>query len=410
RRARLRAPAARLLRLAQGRRGPVRGRPALRVHAPVPVLGHLLPPRDAAERAALDRLDLTAVARERARACAVLRGAQAWVARRGARARAARARDRRMVARPSGVHQEAAMSSRVSEDERGPEVSRTPSSAEAPSSADLVPRRRGLSALLPARVRALYAGNAHMLVVRGVLGAKTNNWIVVLSGFFEPVFFLLAMGLGLGTFIGDVELANGQQVPSAALRAPAPRAGSAMNGAVYDSTWNVSFKLHFGKLYNAVLNTSMGPLDVALGEISYALLRGLVYATGFLTVMQVLGLNQSWTAILSLPAVVLIAFGFASFGMGITSYMKTFQQMDWVNFVMLPMFLFSATFYPLTVYPEWVQWIVQALPLWHGVELVRGATTGMLTLDMLWHLAYFAVMIVLGMPLTTRRLKALFLT
>ncbi len=270
-------------------------------------------------------------------------------------------------------------------------------------------RARGLAALLPPRVRALYSGNARMLVVRGWLGAKTNNWIVVLSGFFEPVFFLLAMGIGLGTFIGDVELANGQAVSYAAFIAPALLAVSAMNGAVYDSTWNVFFKMHFGKLYDAVLNTSMGPLDVALGEISYALLRGLVYATGFLTVMQLLGLNQSWTAILSLPAVVLVAFGFASVGMAITSYMKTFQQMDWINFVMLPMFLFSATFFPLDVYPEAIQRLIQALPLWHAVELVRGLTLGQFGPQLLIHVAYFLGMIALGIVLTTRRLRALFL-
>ena len=85
-----------------------------------------------------------------------------------------------------------------------------------------------------------------------------------------------------------------------------------MNGAVYDSTWNVFFKMHFGKLYQAMLATSLGPLDVALGEIRYALLRGVVYAAGFLTVMQVMGLNLSWTAVLTLPAVLLIAFGFAA--------------------------------------------------------------------------------------------------
>ena len=62
--------------------------------------------------------------------------------------------------------------------------------------------------------------------------------------------------------------------------------------------------------------------------------------------------------------------------MAITSYMKTFQQMDWINFIMLPMFLFSATFYPLTVYPEAIQWVIQALPLWHGVELLRQLSAG----------------------------------
>jgi len=184
---------------------------------------------------------------------------------------------------------------------------------------------------------------------------------------------------------------------------------AAMNGAIYDSTWNVFFKMNFAKLYEGMLATSLGPFDVALGEILLALARGLLYASGFLVVMQLLGLNLSWTAILALPAVMLVAFGFASFGMGITSYMKTFQQMDWITFVMLPMFLFSATFYPLSVYPEWLQWVVQAMPLWHGVELIRGLTTGVLAWSMLWHLLYYVVMIVVGLSLTTRRLKALFL-
>ena len=261
----------------------------------------------------------------------------------------------------------------------------------------------------PGGVRALYSGNAHVVVARGLLATKSTNWVIVLSGFFEPVFFLLAMGLGLGTFIGDVALPDGRSVSYAAFIAPALLAVSAMNGAVYDSTWNVFFKMHFGKLYDGMLATSLGPLDVAFGEITYALLRGGVYAIGFLTVMQVMGLNLAWTAALAIPAVLLVAFGFASVGMAVTSYMKTFQQMDWINFVMLPMFLFSATFYPITVYPGWIQGLIKALPLWHAVELVRGLTLGVLDGSMLTHVAYFVVMIGLGLAFTTVRLRALFL-
>ncbi len=95
--------------------------------------------------------------------------------------------------------------------------------------------------------------------------------------------------------------------------------------------------------------------------------------------------------------------------MAITSYLKTFQQMDWINFVLLPMFLFSATLYPISVYPEPVQWLVEAMPLWHGVELIRGLTTGVLSVGMLWHVLYYVVMIVLGLIFTTTRLRALFL-
>lgn len=258
-------------------------------------------------------------------------------------------------------------------------------------------------------VRALYSGNARAVVGRGLLATRSTNWIIVLTGVFEPVFYLLALGIGLGGYIGGVQNAEGSTIPYAAYIAPALLAVSAMNGAIYDSTWNVFFKMHFGKLYQGMLATRLGPLDVALGEISLALLRGAAYGLTFLLVMQALGLNLAWTAVLALPAILLIAFGFASLGMGITSYLKTFQQMDWIQFFMLPMFLFSATFYPLTVYPAPIQWFIQALPLWHGVELVRGLTTGALGPAMLVHLLYFVVMIALGLVFTTRRLRALFL-
>ena len=258
-------------------------------------------------------------------------------------------------------------------------------------------------------VRALYSGNARAVLGRGLLATRSTNWIIVLSGVFEPVFYLLALGIGLGSYIGSVTDSLGNDIPYAAYIAPALLAVSAMNGAIYDSTWNVFFKMHFGKLYQGMLATRLGPLDVALGEISLALLRGAAYGITFLLVMQALGLNLSWTALLALPAILVIAFGFASLGMGITSYLKTFQQMEWIQFVMLPMFLFSATFYPLTVYPEALQWLIQALPLWHGVELVRGLTTGALSVAMLGHVLYYVVMIVLGLVVTTKRLRALFL-
>jgi lipooligosaccharide transport system permease protein len=257
-------------------------------------------------------------------------------------------------------------------------------------------------------VGALYAGNSRAVMYRGWRATRSTNWLVMVSGLFEPIFYLLSLGIGLGALVGTVAV-DGREIEYAAFIAPALLAVAAMNGAIYDSTWNVFFKIRFAKLYEGMLATSLGPLDVALGEISLALLRGALYAGGFMLVMQVLGLNLSWWAILAIPAVLLIAFGFAAVGMAITSYLTTFQQMDWINFVMLPMFLFSATFYPLTVYPEPIQWMIQALPLWHGVELVRGLTTGVVGPALLVHVAYYLVMIVVGMVFTTRRLRALFL-
>ncbi|MBG6182883.1 lipooligosaccharide transport system permease protein [Arthrobacter sp. CAN_A214] len=255
----------------------------------------------------------------------------------------------------------------------------------------------------------LYARNARAVISRGLLATRSSNWLIMVSGFFEPVLYLVSMGVGLGALVGTVVGPGGQEISYAAYIAPALLAVSAMNGAVYDSTWNVFFKMNFAKLYQGMLSTSLGPLDVAIGEIFLALLRGAMYATGFTAVMGLMGLITTPWALLMVPAAVLVAFGFASFGMGITSYMKTFQQMEWINFVMLPMFLFSATFYPLSVYPQMIQWLIQALPLWHGVELLRQLSVGIFTPATLIHVSYFLGMIAFGMFLTTVRLRKLFL-
>ena len=262
------------------------------------------------------------------------------------------------------------------------------------------PRHRFLGSLYGRNIRAVFA--------RGLKATWGNNWAVMISGFVEPVLYLIAMGVGLGSLIGTVAGPGGEQISYAAYIAPALLAVSAMNGAVYDSTMNVFFKLNFARLYEGMLATSLGPLDVAMGEILLALLRGGMYATGFTAVMAVMGLVTSPVALLMIPAAVVIAFGFASIGMAITSYMKTFQQLDWVGFVMMPMFLFSATFYPLSVYPQSIQWLIQALPLWHGVEMLRQISAGTFGLETAGHLLYFVVMIGFGLVITTKRLEALF--
>ncbi len=275
-----------------------------------------------------------------------------------------------------------------------------PAAAAAPPAA---PHTRGLS------LRALSSGNVGAVLERGFKVIKNQNWMILVSGFFEPVFYLLAMGIGMGGLVGEVTGPAGEPIAYAAYIAPALLATSAMNGAIYDSTWNVFFKLRFAKLYQAMLQTSLGPLDVALGEILMALFRGFIYAVGFLGVLAVMGLVTSWWSLLMVPVAVLIAFGFAALGMGITSYLTTFQQMDLINFVMLPMFLFSATLYPITVYPEAIQWFVMAMPLWHAVELMRQLSFGHLTGATLLHVVYFLGMTGLGLWLTTVRLRKLFL-
>jgi lipooligosaccharide transport system permease protein len=253
----------------------------------------------------------------------------------------------------------------------------------------------------------VFAGRPYVMIQRAFLAFKRSSWFVVLSGFVEPVLYLASFGYGLSSLVGPMN-SSGQSISYAAFIAPGLLATSAMNGAIYDSTFNVFFKMHHGKVYNAMLATSLGPLDVAMGEIGWALLRGLTYAIGFMAVVAPFGLIPSIWGLLAIPAAVLIAFGFASVGMGVTSYLKDFQQLEWVNFVMLPMFLFSGTLYSTDAFPRIIQIIIEALPLAQAISLVRDLTLGHVHLGTLWHVLYFSVMIIAGLVFTTRRLRNLF--
>lgn len=255
----------------------------------------------------------------------------------------------------------------------------------------------------------IYSGRSRVIVQRGYFAMKSSNWFVILSGFVEPVFYLLSFGFGVGQLIGGVTDGAGNPVTYAAYIAPALLATSAMNGAIYDSTWNVFFRMHFGKQYQATLATSMGPLDLALGEMAWALLRGLVYAIGFMCISIPLGLVISPYAVFAIPAALLVAFGFAAVGMAITSYLESFSQMNWISFFLLPMFLFSGTFYPVSVFPQWIQTIVNCLPLAQAVNLIRDLMLGNISSNMFIPIAYFLAMICAGLFFTTKRLTELFM-
>ena len=253
-----------------------------------------------------------------------------------------------------------------------------------------------------------FAGRPQQVLLRNWISFKSSAWLAVLSGFFEPVLYLLSFGYGVGNLVGNIGTETGN-VSYAAFIAPGLLASSAMNGAMLDSTWNVFFKLNESRLYNAMLATSLGPLDVALGEIAWALMRGGLYASAFTVIIAALGLVTTWWAILAIPAAVIVAFGFASFGMAITSYMKSHHQMNFLYIFLMPMFLFSGAFYPLTVFPGWAQAVIKALPLRQAIELITGCMTGNFSVNLLVNLAYFAVMICIGLFFTTKRLNALFM-
>lgn len=263
-----------------------------------------------------------------------------------------------------------------------------------------------MSAPRPAPLRPLPA--LRLIVERNYLTYRAE-WKLFLTGFLEPVLYLFSIGIGVGALITEFEF-NGQQIPYAEFVAPGMLAASAFNGALIDSTYNVFFKLKYDKLYDQMLATPLSTGDVARGEIAWGQLRGSVYAAVFLLVMTLMGLVHSWWALLALPAAILIGFAFSAVCMALTTWMTTWQDFDKITLGQLPLFLFSGTFFPVSVFPGWLRWVVEATPLYRGVVLCRELCTGSVTAASVVSVGYLVVMGVLGLLVVRRRLDRLLLT
>ena len=249
---------------------------------------------------------------------------------------------------------------------------------------------------------------ARFLVERNIYVYR-HTWIVLLSGFFEPLFYLGSIGFGLGALVGTVNGPGGQPISYQRFVAPALLGSAAMNGAIAEGTFNFFFKLRYNKTFDSILSTPLSPGDIAVGELVWALIRGGIYAVAFLIVIAVLGLIVSPWVVLAVPGALLIGFAFGAVGMAATSFMRTWQDFDLIQLVILPLFLFSGTFYPLDAYPDALRIVVQVTPLYQGVDLLRSLVVGHLDPSLLVHVAYLTVMGIVGLAIVSRRLDKLLL-
>ena len=268
---------------------------------------------------------------------------------------------------------------------------------------EAVVRRTGGPPPPPAVIASLL--RARRLVQRNLLVYR-HGWIIIVSGFFEPLFYLLGIGFGLGSLIPPVELADGRLISYQAFVAPGLLAMSTMNGAIAESIFNVFFKLNFSRTYEGILATPLGIREIAIGELVWSLMRGGMYVIAFLGVMLALGLILSPWAVLVLPAAILLGAAFSAAGLATTAYLRTVQDFDLpMGLVVMPMFLFSGTFFPVEIYPDPVRWIMELTPLFHGTTLLRGLTTGLLEPRMLWDLAYLVAFCGLCLWIAMRQME-----
>ncbi|GGT01030.1 transport permease protein [Planobispora rosea] len=251
----------------------------------------------------------------------------------------------------------------------------------------------------PSRVGAVINRNV------GALRSGPSYWLVLLSGFFEPVLYLLSIGVGVGALVGDLALPGGRVVEYAVFVAPAMLAVSAMSGALAETTFNFFFKMKYSKTFEAILATPVKPFEIAVGELAWALVRSAAYTGAFLVVMVALGLTSPGWALAALPATLLVGMAFGGVGMAISTLMRGWQDFDMLTTGQFALFLFSGTFSPVRDYPAVFEAVVAVTPLFHAVELVRGLAIGELGWGLLGHAAYLVVMGAAGLAFAARRIQ-----
>jgi lipooligosaccharide transport system permease protein len=229
----------------------------------------------------------------------------------------------------------------------------------------------------------------------------------VLSSIVEPVLYLLSIGFGVGTLVGKVA---GIDVSYADFVAPAILATTAMNAAFNQTCFAVFTRIKTDRSYDAIVPTPLSIADIALGEVVSAVLSGLFASVGFVLVMAVLGLIVSPGVVLAIPGAMLVSYAFGAAGLAVTTYLRDFSDFQLIQLVMLPMFLFATTFYPLSVYPAWARPVVEVLPLYQSIQLLREPALGIFHGDAVIAVLYLSVFGSLALALATRRLSRQLLT
>jgi len=220
------------------------------------------------------------------------------------------------------------------------------------------------------------------------------------SSVLQPVLFLAAMGLGLGSLVnqGHAQQQSLGGIEYIDFLAPALLAAAAMQTAAMESSWPVMAAVKWLKTYDAMLATPLRVRDVLSGHLVWITMRVTMGAAIFIVVMALFGTIKSVLAVFLLPAAILTGLAFAA---PICAFSVTLERDSGLTalfrFGIIPMFLFSGTFFPVEQLPSYLQPIAYITPLWHGVDLCRTLSLGTATfLGSLGHVAYLSLWMVAG--------------
>lgn len=229
----------------------------------------------------------------------------------------------------------------------------------------------------------------------------------IFTSFLSPLLYLVAMGYGLGSLVdrGGTQSLGG--VSYLQFIAPGMLVATAMQGGVFDASYPVLGAIKWQRQFHAMLATPIGVRDVVLGNLAAIALRMVLPAVVFLAVAALLGAVLSWWSLLALPVVVLVTLAYAGPMFALAARSETDSAFSIVfRVALVPMFLFSGTFFPVDQLPGWLQPAAYVVPLWHASELARHATLGRLEPGAeLLHVGYLLLWVGVGAWLAVRTLR-----
>ena len=213
----------------------------------------------------------------------------------------------------------------------------------------------------------------------------------IVSNLMDPLVYLVALGFGLGAFVSRI-----QGMPYIQFIAPGLISSSIMSAATFETTINTFVRIHFDRVYEAMMATPVTVEDIVVGEIMWAMTRSTIYATVMLGVVTALGLTHSWYAIFVPLLGALGGMMFAILGLTYTSLLKSIDQVNfYFTLFITPLFLFSGVFYPIDALPAIVKTIAFLSPLYHLVEIIRPLVIGKIGFGVVGHLVWIIVFILI---------------
>jgi lipooligosaccharide transport system permease protein len=227
----------------------------------------------------------------------------------------------------------------------------------------------------------------------------------VLSAVLQPVGYLAALGVGLGTYVDS----GGHSADLGGLTyleflAPALIAVVAMQGTFMECTFPAMGRLIWNRVYHSMVHTPLSARDVVFGQVAFVAVRVGLMSTVFLAVIACFGAVNSPLALLAVPSAVLLSLAFAGVLLSYTAWLKSDSGLSILfRFGMVPAMLFSGSFFPITALPAAIRWVAYVVPLWHGVDLTRSFCSGNVDwLAVFGHVAYLSLWAAVGLWLATR--------